>query len=131
MNLEDLARLESSSTPGPWHADSEKDDDDRRQFFLVFGTDQGLAIGDGNYSNAVTSDWVHCEDDRYVEMWTNLRLAAEARNALPYLLTEVRRLREIIGRDPMMAAVADENTSDPLPSPLHPREGFTPASDEE
>lgn len=75
--LAELERLEREATPGPWLVE------DKRGWWRVRGPG-GVAFDDGSACNEYNAE---CDAD-------TRDLIVAARNALPQLLAEVRRLRD-------------------------------------
>ncbi len=79
--LAELERLEREATPGPWGCEADGDYEEIAELF-------GQAVrGDGKSSTVILSQCCPLPD---------AALIVAARNALPDLLAEVRRLRAIV-----------------------------------
>ena len=86
MNYDELRRLESQATPGPWAESWTQDAPDAET--AIWSTAPGLSAEDRAIINA---SWY---DGPIVELTKpNAAFIAAARNALPALLDEVARLR--------------------------------------
>lgn len=81
--LAELERLEREATPGPWSTCKMMPSD---------GHDEAVAVLDADGFRA--NDVCDCYGDSRVEREANARVIVAARNALPALVAEVRRLRE-------------------------------------
>lgn len=82
--LQELERLEQAATPGPWEVANGK----KRHFCLA-----DCAIVGGTDTEYGLRCIAKCNDN-FPEAFADARLITAARNALPALLAEVKRLRE-------------------------------------
>ena len=98
--LAELERLEREATPGPWLVE------DKRGWWRVRGPG-GVAFDDGSACNEYNAE---CDAD-------TRDLIVAARNALPQLLAEVRRLRAVVDACARAGCPTAATASSPASSP--------------
>lgn len=81
--LDELARLEKTATPGPWYA---------LEHYPSMSDRGGRVVAQG-YSIMLADCRIPDEHDL-----NDCKFVAAARNAMPHLLAELRRLREVEAR---------------------------------
>ncbi|MER5866180.1 hypothetical protein [Kitasatospora sp. NPDC002040] len=108
LTAEDLARIEEraeAATPGPWHV-RELDDDDAMSLVAIStvpDTGHGERWPDFDHQQIVAATLI--QQPRYVDVadqrWDeNARFIADARQDIPRLIAEIRRLnRRLEGKD--------------------------------
>jgi hypothetical protein len=82
--IDELRRLESEATPGPWQAEG--------------GAVTGLPDPEGEYHAVVTRSAVIWSEDEHEAK--DAALIAAARNALPLLLEVVEAAQRVVAHDP-------------------------------
>ncbi|MER6428778.1 hypothetical protein ABT272_13645 [Streptomyces sp900105245] len=102
LDLELLEELSTAATPGPWFVRS-LDDDSAMNLVAVStakGTDKGERWPNFDHREMIAATliqhprYVDCDDGRWDE---NAAFIAAAREAVPRLVEEVKRLRTLLG----------------------------------
>lgn len=115
LDLEELERLAASATVGPWvfHESAETWDGTDIMGVRAPNAESALIAMEPTRFHAYASGaFVDPEGEA-----GNLRFIAAAREALPALIAEVRRLRALLGEQPLASAAHAR----PLPGPAVPR----------